>query len=63
MQICLDNQESFMRCKQKSIVVPKSWPMDPYIDEETPHEAQDPVDRDDLISFVRMFSPDGFAPS
>jgi len=50
-----------MPCKQEFIVVPKSCPIDPYICGRTSHEAQDPVDRDDLISCFRMFSPDGLA--
>ena len=51
-----------MRCKQKFIVAPEPGRIDPYIYGRTRHEAQDPVDRDDLISFLRMFSPDGLAP-
>jgi len=51
-----------MRFKQKLIVAPESVRIDPYIDGRTSREAQDPVDRDDLVSFFRMLSPDGLAP-
>ena len=51
-----------MRFKQKFNILSERFQTVPYIYEKTPREAQDPVDRDDPVSFFRMFSPDGFAP-